>query len=77
MKRETWEYIETNLDPQGLILEEFLADEEAQEDIVEYAKAIVAELDDAFADEGGAGVSVNDMTNYLWAAAEKQNSERN
>jgi hypothetical protein len=75
---ETISYIETYLDPAGEIKQEFLADPDAQQDIDNYARAAVAELNDVYADEGGAGVTDLEMANYLWRLAElKANDEAN
>jgi hypothetical protein len=69
---ETINYIETYLDPAGEIRRTFLADPNAQQDIANYATAAVAELDDVYADEGGSGVTADEMTNYLWNLADRQ-----
>jgi hypothetical protein len=71
---EIIQHVETNLDPEGLIRQDFINDPEHQQDINGYAAAVVAELDDCW--DEGAEITPDEMAKYLWRLADLAENER-
>lgn len=65
MNRELIDRIETELDPGGEIRRDVDLGSVTAETVAEYATEMADHLDDAFADEGWAGVSINEVVDYI------------
>lgn len=63
MDRNRIDYIETNLDPDGIIRED--VNRGLLMGVEEYAETVVTGLDEAFADESGSGTTVEEITEYV------------
>jgi hypothetical protein len=70
--QELDQYIREYVDVDGELEKGFLRDGEAQQDIDGYAKAVKAELDDVWADEGGCKVTADEFSSWFWMLAERK-----